>query len=61
MFTLYGCNKRIERIHEKLPRLILNDYESSFYDTHQQYNQQCCMNVLLAKAYKYLEGLAQEL
>ena len=32
MFTSKGFNKRIDKIHERLLRLItLNDYESSIY------------------------------
>ena len=30
MFSLKGCYKIINKIHERLLRLILNDYESSF-------------------------------
>ena len=32
MFTLKGCNKRIDRTREILLKLILNDYDSSFHD-----------------------------
>ena len=35
MFTSKSCNKRIDRIHELLLRLILNDYESRFYDMRE--------------------------
>ena len=30
MFSSKGCYKRINKIHERSLRLILNDYESSF-------------------------------
>ena len=30
MFSSKGCYKRINKTHERLLRLILNDYESSF-------------------------------
>ena len=65
MFTLIGYIKRIDRIHEISLRLILNDYESSFYDMLSTLNekmiQQCRINVLLTEMYKYLNGLSPKL
>ena len=59
MFTSKSCNKRIDRIHELLLRLILDDYESRFYDMLSTLNEktihQCCLNVLLTEVYKYLK------
>ena len=40
MFTWKGCNKRIDRRHERLFRLILNDYESSVYDMFSTLNEE---------------------
>ena len=59
MFSLKGCYKRINKIHERLLRLILNDYESSFdsllftlnekNDIHQR-----CINVIFLQIFKRL-------
>ena len=65
MFTSKGCNKRINRIHERSLRLILSDYEPSFDDMLSTLNEktihQCCINVLLTEVYKYLNGFSPEL
>ena len=65
MFTSKGCNKRINRIHERSLRLILSDYEPSFDDMLSTLNEktihQCCINVLLTEVYKYLNGFSREL
>ena len=62
MFTSKGCNKKINRTHERSLRLILNDYELSFYDMISTLNEktihQRCINVLLTEVYKYLSGLS---
>ena len=51
MFASKGCNKRIDGIHERLLRLILNDYDSSFYDMLPILNEktihQRCVKTLL--------------
>ena len=39
MFTSKDCNKGIDRIHERLLRSILNDYESSHYDMLSTLNE----------------------
>ena len=65
MFTSKYCNKRIDKIHERSLSLILNDYESLFYDFLSTLNEKtiyhCCINVLLTKVYKYLNDLSPEL
>ena len=65
MFTLKGSNKRIDIINKRSLRLILNDYEASFYDMISTLNEktipQHCINVLLTEVYKYLNGLSPEL
>ena len=52
--------KRINRIHERSLRSILNDYESSFNSLFSTLNErmicQRCMNILLIEAYKYLHS-----
>ena len=60
-----GCNKEsIEHIKDHSD-LIPSDYESSFYDMLSTLNEktlhQQCINVLLAKAFKYLNVLSPEL
>ena len=57
MFTTKGCNKGIDRIHERSLRLILNDYKSSFYDLFPILNEkihQRYIDVLLTQVYKNL-------
>ena len=65
MFSSKGCYKRINKIHERSPRLILNDYESSFNSLLSTLNEkainQRCINVLLTEVYKYLNDHSPEL
>ena len=60
-----GCYKRINKIHERSLRLILNDYESSFDSLLSTLNEktihQRCINVLLTEVYKYLSGYFPDL
>ena len=60
-----GCYKRINKIHERSFRLILNDYESSFYSLLSTLNEekvhQRCINVLLTEVYKYLNVYSPDL
>ena len=48
-------------MHERSPRLILNDYELSFHDTLSTLNEktihQRCINALLTEVYKHLNDL----
>ena len=64
MFTSKGCNKRIKKIYERSLRLIFNDYESSFNDMISTLKEktihQRCINILLTKICKYLNGLFPE-
>ena len=65
MFSSKGCYKRINKIHEKSLRFILNDYESSFDSLLSTLNEkaihQRCINVLLTEVYKYLNGYFPDL
>ena len=65
MLTSKDYNERIDRIHERSLRLMLNDYEPSFYDMLSTLNKktfyQRCINVLLTEVYKYLNDLSPEL
>ena len=65
MFSSKGCHKRINKIHERSLRLILNDYESSFDSLLSTLNEktihQRCINVLLTNVYKYLNGYSPDL
>ena len=65
MFTSQGCNKRMDKIHERLLRLIFNYHESSFYDIISTLNKktihQRCTDVLLNEIYTYLNDLSLEL
>ena len=65
MFSSKGCYKRINKIHERSFRLILNDYESSFNSLLSTLNEktiyQRCINVLLTEVYKYLNGYSPDL
>ena len=65
MFSSKGCYKRIDKIHKRSLRLILNDYESSFDSLLPTSNEktvhQCCINVLLTEVYKYLIGYSPDL
>ena len=65
MFSSKGCYKRINKIHERSLRLILNDYESSFDSLLSTLNEktihQRCINVLLTEVYKYLNGYSPDL
>ena len=65
MFTIKSCNKRIDRIRKGWLRLIIDDYESLFYDMLFTLNEktilQSCINVLLTEVCKYLNSLSPEL
>ena len=65
MFSSKGCHKRINKIHDRSLRLILNDYESSFDSLLPTLNEktihQRCINVLLTNLYKYLNGYSPDL
>ena len=50
----------INAVHEKSSRIIRNDYESPYSllleEAHQTTFQQRCINSLMIKVYKYLNG-----
>ena len=50
----------INAVHEKSSRIIRNDYESLYSlllkEAHQTTFQQRCINSLMIKVYKYLNG-----
>ena len=52
-------------MHERLLRLILNDYESSFYGVRFTLNKktihQRCKNILLTEVYENLDDLSSQL
>ena len=65
MFTSKGLNKKINRIHEKSLRLVLNDHQSTFDEMletlnektiHQQY-----VDRLLTEEYNFLNGYSLQI
>ena len=64
MFSSKGCYKRVNKIHERSLRLILNDYKLSFDSLLSTLNEktihQRCINILLTEAYKYLNGYSPD-
>ena len=65
MFSSKGCYKRVNKIHERSLRLILNDYKLSFDSLRSTLNEktihQRCINNLLTEAYEYLNGYSPDL
>ena len=65
MFTSKRCYKRINKIHERSLRLILNDYESLFDSLLSTLNgktiHQRCINVLLTEVNNYLNSYSPNL
>ena len=64
MFTFKGLNKKINRIHEKSLRLVLNDYQSMLDEMFDTLNEktihQQCINRLLTEVYKFLNGFSPD-
>ena len=62
MFSLKEIYKRINKIHERPLRLILNGYESWFNSLLSTLNEKTIhhrsINVLLTEVYKYLNDLS---
>ena len=60
MFRSKGCNKKADKIHERLLKLKLNDYESTpnglFSPLNKKATHQCCINLLFTKIHKYLDS-----
>ena len=65
MFSSKGCYKRVNKMHERSLRLILNDYKLSFDSLRSTLNgktiHQRCINILLTEVYKYLNGCSPDL
>ena len=64
IFRSKGCNKRIDRIHERSLESIFNDYKSLFNmisNLNEKTIHQRCIHILLTKVYKYLNGLFPKL
>ena len=64
IFTSKGCNKRIDRIHERSLQSIFNDYKSLFNmisNLNEKTIHRRCIHILLTKVYKYLNGLSPKL
>lgn len=62
MLTWKGCNKWIDRRHQRLLRLILNDYELSVYDIPSTLIEETirwrCANILFTELYECLDSLS---
>ena len=60
MFTSKELNKKINRIHEKSLRLVLNDHQSTLDQMLDTLNEkaihQQCIDRLLIEVYKFLNG-----
>ena len=60
MFCSKKSTKKINAVHERFLRIILNDYESPYplllEEAHQITFHQRCINSLMIEVYKYLNG-----
>ena len=58
MFTSKGLNKKINRIHEKSLRLVLNDHQSTLDEMLDALNEKTiqCIDRLLTEVCKSLNG-----
>ena len=65
MFTAKELNKKINRIHEKSLRLVLNDHQSTLDEILDTLNEktihQQCIDRLLAEVYKFLNGYSPDI
>ena len=65
MFCSKKSMKKINSIHERSLRLLLNDYESTFdlllEKSHEISVHQNCINSLMIEVYKYLNGLSPDI
>ena len=65
MFTSKGLNKKINRIHKKSLRLVLNDHQSTLDEMLDTLNQKTiyeqCIERLLTKMYKFLDGYSPDI
>ena len=60
IFTFKGLSKKINRIHEKSLRLVLNDHQSTLDEMLDTLNEktihQQCIDRLLTEVYKFMNG-----
>ena len=65
MFCSRASMNKLDGIHGKCPRLVTNDYDSNFNEvlksSHEILIHKTCINYLMIKRYKYLQGLSPEL
>ena len=65
MFTSKGLNKKINRIHKKSLRLVLNDHQSTLDEMLDTLNQKTiyeqCIERLLTEVYKFLDGYSPDI
>ena len=65
MFCSKISTKKINTVHERSLRIILNDYESPYplllEEAHQITFHQQYINSLMVKVYKYLNGPSPEI
>ena len=65
MFTSEGLNKKINRIHEKSLRLVLNDHQSTLDEMLDTLNEktihQQCIERLLTEVYKFLNSYSLDI
>lgn len=64
MFCLKTSLKKMDKIHERSLRLVLDDYSSDFNDLLTLSNMsihQRCINFLMTEVFKYLNGLSPDL
>ena len=65
MFTSKGLNQKINRIHEKSLRLVLNDHQSTLDKMINTLNEktihQQCIDGLLTEVYTFLNGYSSDI
>ena len=65
MFTSKGLNQKINRIHEKSLRFVLNDHQSTLDKMLNTLNEktiyQQCIDGLLTEVYKFLNGYSSDI
>ena len=64
MFCYRGIMHKMNKIHERFLRLLLNNYKDDFQDLFRSSGDisihQRCINSLLPEVYKYIHGLSPE-
>ena len=65
MFCSKKSTKKINAVHERFLRIILNDYESPYplllEEAHQITFHQRCINSLMIEVYKYVNGHSEKI